>query len=403
MAVLEDENIFLKKLFSDPIIKKYIPFNHYDIIVKRNCSITSTYFASDMEENIIKEIIDSFKYNLKDIKQFKKLIFIIHNDTYFTNTDIFIDDITINTLKRDDQNIEINIMINDLEYDINITEKKISNIIETDDCIQYYSAYGSESELDLLSKEFIWCSATLDQALLHPFNRNRLKYTDTFLCVSPIIYRFELNSLKILKLENYYNNIDNIFSSLLSKDCIKIIKEYYFKKDSLIPTLKTKKQIEDTLLSQENNYRILLILKYFNTCISKDINKIYGYYNYYDQNEFAFLLINQNIKKDTIIKSEYKSFKYTDDEEKKFDYTFPLDYDIYSKITNDGTRYGSSWNMTELKRMGCNFIKQIEYQNFDDLSSNLIYNCNSKSIDIKYYKKYIMYKNKYLLLKKSTF
>ena len=43
-------------------------------------------------------------------------------------------------------------------------------------------------------------------------------------------------------------------------------------------------------------------------------------------------------------------------------------------------------------------IKEITYQDFDNKSNSLTYNCELKPLDIKYYNKYIKYKKKYLLL-----
>ena len=278
--------------------------------------------------------------------------------------------------------------------DISISITNLEQIIEKDCMIindkYFYSAYGTI--INIIDKEFVWTTQVIDQALLHPFNKNRL---ENIIMVQPIIYRFNIKPSNIVLVSHEKDNID-IFNKLL-KPIINNIKAYYTKLDednNIFNNIYNNNIYNNNIFKGEKNYRILHILKALNTIISQFNITISGYYNYYDQDEYAFLNFNNIV--DNIIFSNYISITYKNEDKINVIYNFPISIADYNIISGDGTKYTDIKPkfLSRLKyRMSCNNLINITYKNFDT-DTPIIYNCKP---DEEYFKnKYLKYKNKYL-------
>jgi hypothetical protein len=207
--------------------------------------------------------------------------------------------------------------------------------------------------------------------------------------VHPIIYRFRVIDDVYVILSDQKDNI-NIFSKLLPDAVIKGIESYYISLE--------ENTSEDDIFKGENNYRILDVLKALNTILLVEFGiTIYGYYNYYDQDEYAFLNFNNIVIE--LQKTMYKKITYDDDERKKV-YIFPISNMEYNKVSYDGSKYTyinpENRDITK-HRMSCNNLIDITYEDFDT-RTDVIYKC--KETSEYFYLKYLKYKNKYLALRK---
>ena len=257
----------------------------------------------------------------------------------------------------------------------------------------FYSAY-SDMTIDIMHKPFpyVWSTQNIDQALLHPFNTTRTRGHDF---IHPIIYRFNIKEDIYVLISPDKDNI-NIFNILL-KPVIKKIKSYFNSIDN--------DSNDSNVFKGEKNYRILYILKALNTILqymgdNVELFNIYGYYNYYDQDEYAFFNFDK-ISYNTS-KTSYYSVTY-----KAKSYFFPISNKEYEQISFDGSRYTDDDGIKH--RMSCNKLIDITYKNFMDSSYTQLpaimdsgyttYRCKQRS---EYFRnKYLKYKNKYLQLKKK--
>lgn len=393
-----NEECFLEELFQEKSlidnINFYFNLKHYNInIIDLKNNIEYNYLTYDVDNHHDNELnnLNHYLINMTNNELVVGTIKILFEEKIGDDYD------QIQNIESNNNEKKIKITMNNSEiYQIKFIHvdifkylefriKKINN--------EYlYSAYGIE--LELLTKEFIWCTHTLDQALLHPFNRNRL--TDKCKSVTPIIYRFKINQKNIILITNYDNQIYNIFRNLIPKEYINRIETYFSEIDGS----------KNNILVGENNYRILLILKYYNNHIIDHNNRIYGYYNYYDQNELALLQIKDIIVHDSLNKSEYINIKYKLEEPLELINYFPIDYELYNNLASYYIRYDTlivdKLDQHEYKRMRCNNdinkIIEITYQDFENKSQNLIYKCDTPSEYLKYYLKYLKYKKKYIKL-----
>ena len=272
--------------------------------------------------------------------------------------------------------------------DISSSITKLEQIIK-ENCKEmngeyFYSAYGTS--INIRDKEFVWTTQIIDQALLHPFNKNRLVNS---MIVQPIIYRFNIKPSNIVLVSHEKDNID-IFNKLLNP-VINKIKAHYTNLDDKIAG--DTNIFNANIFKGEKNNRILYILKALNTIISQFNITISGYYNYYDQDEYAFLNFNNIV--DNIISSNYISITYKKEDKLEIIYNFPMSIANYNIISGDGTKYTyiePKTFKTIKYRMSCNNLINITYKNFDT-DTSIIYNCKP---DEEYFKnKYLKYKNKY--------
>ena len=277
-----------------------------------------------------------------------------------------------------------------IDYDFNYFGSKY----EITDDTPLYSSYHRDTDIN--KKDYIWCSYSLDQSILHPFNKLRTRQN----IIEPLIYRFNIKDSKNFiiiqsQMPNLYNY--DIFNAYLSKDCIRRIFEYYKKEDNNIEILDT--DYREKFLNEDNNYRILLILEVINHLLDGKL-VFYGYHNYNDQKEIAF--INNGNLIQNITGSKYKEIKYyneniSNDEIIQFPITLnDNNKKIFGSYNTVGYSEISEHGYDKF-RMFCDNLKYIKYESFDDKSQILIYNCKKRS---EYYEqKYLKYKSKYIKLK----
>jgi hypothetical protein len=284
----------------------------------------------------------------------------------------------------------MHLMVDEVKTIIDIIEYTSETQKITTDYL--YSAYGEET--DIIKRKFLWCSAVLDQALLHPFNRVRIKETE--MC-SPVIYRFNIKPVNIIVSANK-NNI-NILGKIFGYPINKLDNIYgYYNTiknfcDELLALLKNNDEI-DQIFSGENNYRILIILDELNKIVTNPKKKIYGYYNYYDQNEYG-LILSPKLLPENIIKTSYLDITYKNEDEQA-KYTFPIEYQLYVSISSDSVRYKG---IGDTNNMRCENLVSITYKDFDTMKP-IIYKCTKPTYYNRYhYKKYLKYKSKYKALK----
>ena len=393
-----NEECFLEELFQEKGLIDYINFyfnlKHYKINIKDlkdNLEYNYLTYDPENQSNDYLKNINDYLINMTNYELVVNFIKILFEEKIVDDYD------QIQNIESNNNEKKLKITMNDSKiYQIKFIQVDIFKYLEYKikkiNKEYLYSAYSIE--LDLLDKEFVWCTHTLDQSLLHPFNRNRI--TDNCNNVTPIIYRFKINQKNILLITDYNNQINIIFMNLIPKEYIDRIETYFSEKDGS----------KNNILVGENNYRILLILKYYNNHIIDHNNRIYGYYNYYDQNELALLQIKDIIVHDSLNKSEYINIKYILNKSQELINYFPIEYELYNTLASNYIRYDTlivgKLEQHKYKRMRCNNdfnrIIEIIYQDFDNTSKNLIYNCDTPSEYIKNYLKYLKYKKKYIKL-----
>jgi len=278
---------------------------------------------------------------------------------------------------------------------ISKSENKIQKLIDDKKIIKtnnnfFYSSYGNNKK-NIIEKELVWCSQILSQSLLHQFNKPRTRDIDS---IQPIIYRFKIKNVFVLVSSD--KNNETIFNILL-KPIINDIKNIYISEEN-----------ESEIFKGDNNKRILYILKALNTIICDLGISICGYYNYYDQDEYA-LLNSPDLIYDLDESKITQILYYNNEDNIDETFIFPVLKKDFIKIATDGTRY-TDLNIKDPRnidvtkyRMVCNYLKTIYYQNFDDKTRDDEYNCSDYENSSYFEKKYLKYKKKYLILRKKLF
>lgn len=254
----------------------------------------------------------------------------------------------------------------------------------------FYSSYINLNLENFKKKNIIWFTSQLDQALIHIFDTSthiRLREVKEDIPIQPKIFRFKLKQYIRLIKSKTFDNYD-IFLNILDSGLVFIIKA----------TL-NKHGISNFEL--QNNKYILLILEEFNKLVS-DEYKIYGYQNYYDQNEIAINNFFNLVDMASIKESDYKSISTLENafgEEDIQILTFPNTKD---KIANFlVTEYAS-----RKKVDGTTMYRMIMKKNtilYNDFDTGATINWISPDIDEFYKLKYLKYKQKYIELKKFHF
>ncbi len=384
--IIKKEQINMNFILNISLIIKYNieytgnGYNNVDLTKEYNSIYKNSDFNSYKLYNDLLEKINENKNISLDIDtEFElssgytiDLIINIYNENHNNmNRENYIDEAVIENYKFIIKEVKIDIQF----YDI--FKFNSNNIKNLDEFKYLYSAY--QKPTDITQKPHIWCSPTLDQALLHPFNIIRTRSD----LIYPNIFRF-----KILNPENFYllnsrdkNNI-NIFKYIIDNYIIQQIIKYY-------------NTDEQKVFSGEKNYRILLILEIINKFLPDNI-KINGYYNYYDQNEIAF--INDDNLLTNINLSNYKSIKFINEDNIEQTLNFPIDKNTFVKQgLGELTGYKEHYQKQDLYRMFCHKYYSIKYESFDNKDQIETYICKNSE---EYFKqKYLKYKQKYLKLK----
>ena len=260
--------------------------------------------------------------------------------------------------------------------DIFINELNISSIER-----KYYSAYSNDmSKDDFASKNIIWMSTSLPQALLHPFDNKQIS--------SPVMFEFQFSKPVILmESVNLYNT--KIFKFIPQ---FNIFRNLY--RDLLISEGYLDVPSDNELFFGKNNKHILYIIEAINRIVNFQYFKIYGYFNINDQNETAVINFNDLVNRDRIKKYTYTRIIYDNDE-----YTLP--FSTPRTFEDIGV---ADYNDPESFKLNCKFIDLIIYYKGEEPSDQ------EKMYDCKLYsrvpstgfnfKKYLKYKQKYLQLKK---
>ena len=261
--------------------------------------------------------------------------------------------------------------------------------------------------IDLTKKHYIWFSQNLSQSILHLFDRSRQALN----VVRPVIYKFTLNlAIKNIilfkKATIEFSDISFLFPQEIRIN-IGIELSRYFKSTLAV------------IFNEEKNRRLLYIFEALNHFLGLE-NKIYGYRNYNDQDEFG--MINQDLFESVPIQSFYKNIQIT--KTLKYHLGAPI-IDIIEFNNEDkilSSDYFNTYLIFSLYRPKDGFIQKglqckgevvvknergevseyvvdinsITYQNFDNLAETSIFNCAD---DNNYMQKYLKYKQKYLNLK----
>lgn len=269
----------------------------------------------------------------------------------------------------------------------------------------YYSSYLKITKDQFMEKNLIWISPKLDQALIHIFDINRkLPINDE--PIHPSIFKFKINkSINLIESKNLNN--EGIFKNILEDSLISEIEGIL--RSNSIPNFQGEK----------NKY-ILLILIELNKFLSPE-NQIYGYMNYFDQNEIGLINFNDLVDRDSVKESKYLSItvhsKIVDQKiinhDSPITFVFPLAKDDFNLLVKQ-TQYVTSGNAEYFaKERGEKFTvresmwrmimqdrrNKIEYQNFDDISK--VESWNPSELEKFFELKYLKYKQKYLQLKKK--
>jgi hypothetical protein len=259
----------------------------------------------------------------------------------------------------------------------------------------FYSAYKNLNIEDFKKKYIIWFTPQLNQSLPHIFNSEnnittRMKEGDL---IQPKIFRFKLKkSIKLIK-SNTVNN-EYIFLNILNDRLIAELLEFL-----------NSKNIKN--FTETDNLYILLILDEFNKLVS-DEYKIYGYKNYYDQNEIAITNFSNLVDETSIKESDYKSFSIVQSvfgQDEIVTYNFPIGKtQIYEILGLDArVKYADGLNKDKelLKRMIIDDKRiKISYNDFD---TGKPVEWTPPDINEFYKLKYLKYKQKYINLKKVHF
>jgi hypothetical protein len=174
--------------------------------------------------------------------------------------------------------------------ELSIIDKNDGDIQKLDTSIFFYSSVYNVDLDDFKNKNFLWCSDKFDQALLHLFDLTLFLKIGDRKIVQPKIYKFK-----------FKKNV-NILTSYVSDN--KSIFKYIFG-DLITELLEILKTYSIINFKGEKNKYILLILQELNKFLEED-NRIYGYYNYYDQKETAVINFSELVDSTTIKKSDYK-------------------------------------------------------------------------------------------------
>ena len=104
----------------------------------------------------------------------------------------------------------------------------------------------------------------------------------------------------------------------------------------------------------EKNYRILLIIEIINKYLPEDM-QISGYYNYFDENEIAF--INRDGLIIDLIESKYKTINYyhfgDEDRSELLSLNFPVSRDIFKSELSLKVAYSDYFGDNLKFRMYC--------------------------------------------------
>ena len=278
-----------------------------------------------------------------------------------------------------------------------VTEVKIEpskpHIFTNDVGIKYFSSYLQSEAESFCTKNFIWMSSQLDQALLHIFHylqtRKDIERLDEITDFQPVIYRFNLKEINLINSPNKENK--NIFKGLLPDELIGRLDDV-LKRNGI-------KEGMNSFTKQENKY-ILIILEQLNK-ILEEANKIYGYYNYYDQNEIGLTEFYKNVISESIIESKYRTINMAG---RITNFPIKLTRDNIIKIDNvqyDNEEQNFTKDATTLKfRM---FLTDdynettIIIDDFDNLRDT--YTWIKPRFNDFFKLKYLKYKQKYLQLK----
>jgi hypothetical protein len=227
-------------------------------------------------------------------------------------------------------------------------------------------------------KYIIWMTDKLDQALIHPLERDLR---------NPIFFKFRLKEdIYVLDSKNRDNNW--IFDNLLQK----IDKNILVTNTVLLDNLKKVLRIDD--FKYTDNVNILYILEAINEIINEQEYKIHGYKNTLDQKEIALLNFRDLVDINSIVKYNYtkitlngKDINISDG--KKINSYLPSKIIFYKEMKNGSYR------------MRCEGEDiQLYYEIEDKSEIEQVFNCKDKDEEYFYAGKYKKYKQKYLELKK---
>jgi hypothetical protein len=265
----------------------------------------------------------------------------------------------------------------------NITHDKILeylNIVKVEKGTYYYSAYPKNIEKeDFLSKYICWMTVRLDQALIHPLERN---------LENPVFFKFKLKKdIYLLNSTEVTNN--KIFNKLFSN----IDGDYNSLLNNLKNVLGFKNVLDKNIFERMNNKYILYIIEAINEIINEECSDsiiINGYKNDFDQKEIALLNFKDLVDESSIVKYEYTKIIYKGEE-----------INLANGFLN--SRYNPFYVISkpDMYRMRCDGEDLKLYYKNDDEKSEHIFDCNTKEKkDFFYAGKYKKYKQKYLELKR---
>jgi len=256
----------------------------------------------------------------------------------------------------------------------------------------FYSSYINLNLEDFKKKNLIWFTSQLDQALIHIFDTSthiRLRDVKEDIAIQPKIFRFKLKQLIKLIKSKTFDNYD-IFLNILDSGLI----------------FKIKAKLKEYGISNfelQNNKYILLILEEFNKLVS-DEYKIYGYQNYYDQNEIAVNNFFNLVDVNSIKESDYKLISTTQNISEKEEIqilNFPNTKDNIAQFLITDYANREKVDGTKMWRMIMkNKNNTIIYNDFD---TGTPLKWTPPDIDEFYKSKYLKYKQKYIELKKDYF
>ena len=239
------------------------------------------------------------KYTFDDLQKDK--YYIEHTD------EIISDDTITNEIKFLDQLLIK--YINYISDQLNIYLKSIGIFYEDNKNKIYYSAYPENMTIDKFkSKNSIWISERLDQAILHPLNVS---------INSPVIFEFKLNNFFYLSSTDKNNTM--IFSRIfprIDEKLLKHINDKNMKNSYLSPQI-----VIEQLYTNDANKFILYILDVISKIIPPDIFNIAGYMNLLDQYEIGLLHFDNLVNSSSIIKYQYTKIVFNNG---KSEIIFPL-------------------------------------------------------------------------------
>jgi hypothetical protein len=299
---------YQKKMFlnGEINVKEYLDKQRKDYIDEltelfRDDILNSDLYKMIMNTHNHKERIQ--KYTFDDLQKDK--YYIEHKDEIISNTIIkneliFLDQLLIK-------------YINYISDQLNIYLKSIGIFYEDNKDKIYYSSYRENMTIDKFkSKNSIWISERLDQAILHPLNSS---------INSPVIFEFKLNNFYYLSSTDKNNTM--IFNRIFPRIDDKLLK-HNNNKAKHHTMLKTIEQ----LYTGDSNKIILYILDVISKFIPPYIFNIAGYMNLLDQYEIGLLHFNNLVNSSSIIKYEYTKIVFNGGE-----IILPLDRDRWYDIS----------------------------------------------------------------------